>query len=388
MAKFCGKCGTRLDETTGLCPKCHAGRVPAAGKKPPKVRFRWIYLLIPCLTVLLLLGFIKVLPSSKNSPPQEPATEPQTSTFTTQKTPVPPAPSQLMSDYQTEGGGSGAAPTYTAFGSSIAKELVRSIRFLDTLSGAPAQAWDVSQAGDGSVLAWAVSGDSGLYDLYIAGEGGVRAPADCSYLFAEYRFLQTLEFNGAFYVENCRTMRGMFFHDQYLTGLDLSGWDTASVTDMSEMFSFCTSLKELDVSGFDTGSVTDMHSMFSRCETLKSLDLRSFDTSSVTDLNSMFFQSWQLEQLDVSSFDTARVTDMSFLFYSCALKELDLRSFDTRSVQNITGFLDGGTSPMTLKISEKFSPALLREAAGNNDRFLAEGGTINGRPWKTFLAEA
>ena len=22
MAKFCGKCGTRLDETTGLCPKC------------------------------------------------------------------------------------------------------------------------------------------------------------------------------------------------------------------------------------------------------------------------------------------------------------------------------------------------------------------------------
>ncbi len=22
MAKFCGKCGTKLDEKTGLCPKC------------------------------------------------------------------------------------------------------------------------------------------------------------------------------------------------------------------------------------------------------------------------------------------------------------------------------------------------------------------------------
>ena len=22
MAKFCGKCGEKLDETTGLCPKC------------------------------------------------------------------------------------------------------------------------------------------------------------------------------------------------------------------------------------------------------------------------------------------------------------------------------------------------------------------------------
>ncbi len=24
MAKFCGKCGTRSDETTGLCPNCDA----------------------------------------------------------------------------------------------------------------------------------------------------------------------------------------------------------------------------------------------------------------------------------------------------------------------------------------------------------------------------
>ena len=26
MAKFCGKCGTRLDETTGLCPNCDADK--------------------------------------------------------------------------------------------------------------------------------------------------------------------------------------------------------------------------------------------------------------------------------------------------------------------------------------------------------------------------
>lgn len=24
MAKFCGKCGAKLDETTGLCPNCNA----------------------------------------------------------------------------------------------------------------------------------------------------------------------------------------------------------------------------------------------------------------------------------------------------------------------------------------------------------------------------
>ena len=27
MAKFCGKCGARLDEKTGLCPNCHANEL-------------------------------------------------------------------------------------------------------------------------------------------------------------------------------------------------------------------------------------------------------------------------------------------------------------------------------------------------------------------------
>ena len=27
MAKFCGKCGTKLDEATGLCPNCDAEKI-------------------------------------------------------------------------------------------------------------------------------------------------------------------------------------------------------------------------------------------------------------------------------------------------------------------------------------------------------------------------
>ena len=27
MAKFCGKCGTKLDEVTGLCPNCDAEKM-------------------------------------------------------------------------------------------------------------------------------------------------------------------------------------------------------------------------------------------------------------------------------------------------------------------------------------------------------------------------
>lgn len=37
MAKFCGKCGTKLDETTGLCPKCDAGKMNKQTELPKSV---------------------------------------------------------------------------------------------------------------------------------------------------------------------------------------------------------------------------------------------------------------------------------------------------------------------------------------------------------------
>ena len=34
MAKFCGKCGSRLDEATGLCPNCDAKKIKQSVEKP------------------------------------------------------------------------------------------------------------------------------------------------------------------------------------------------------------------------------------------------------------------------------------------------------------------------------------------------------------------
>lgn len=293
----------------------------------------------------------------------------------------------LRSDYDVPSDGGEALPSYSVFGSDIEKERIASMKFLDSLSGAPRDAWDVSEAGDGSVLAWVTIRGDEQYDLYIAGEGGVWAPQDCTYLFAEYRWMESLDFNNAFFVENCETMQGMFFHDQRIKELDFSGWDTSTVEDMSKMFWFCSSMKQFDLSQFDTSSVTAMNEMFCRCEFLKKLDLSNFDTSSVTDMSSMFFQSWALEELNLSSFDTSRVTDISMMFFSCeSLKKLDISSFDTSSVEESMAIFSGGIHLSELKIGPKFDVSILREAADDMP-FMAEGGTLNGYPWETFLKQ-
>ena len=295
-----------------------------------------------------------------------------------------PMPAEYTASTDSENGVQ-LSPSYTVFGSDINREQITSLKFLDTLSGTPSDAWDVSQAQDGSVLAWVEPQNeaSTLFSLYIAGEGGVWAPEDCTYLLAYFRSMKSLDFNNCFYLENCRTMQGMFFRDGALEQLELpEDWDTSTVTNMSELFYSCSSIQELDVGVLDTSAVKTMEYMFARCESLHTLDLRTFNTSQVTNMGSMFFQSCQLSDLDVSSFDTSQVTNMDWMFYCCNLEKLDLSSFDTSQVES--AMLLWEAPPAVLKeltVGENFDLPLLRENAAP-----AAGGTINGQPWEDFLS--
>ena len=120
------------------------------------------------------------------------------------------------------------------------RENVYTLTFLSTLENAPSNAWDVSEAGDGSVLAWMVSGN-----LCIAANGKIAPNSDASYTFAYFTNLKKIDFGDCF--------------------------DTSNVTDMSCMFVNCSSLTELDLSSFNTSKLINMSNMFSGCDALKNL---------------------------------------------------------------------------------------------------------------------
>ena len=157
-----------------------------------------------------------------------------------------------------------------------------------------------------------------------------------AYYYPEFRFLTSLDLSG-FDTSSVTKMSYMFYECSGLLSLDLSGFDTSSVTDMSHMFRRCSSLTSLDLRGFDTSSVTDMSGMFGGCWGLTSLDLSGFDTSFVTDMGSMFRGCSGLTSLDLSGFDTSSVTNMSYMFSYCSgLTSLDLSGFDTSYVTNMS----------------------------------------------------
>ena len=208
---------------------------------------------------------------------------------------------------------------------------VKTLTFQSSLQNVPSSAWDVSEAGDGSVLAWMDNGD-----LYVAADGAIAPNSDASWLFHKFVNLKTINFGNCFVTSSVTRMSGMFGGCSSLTGLDLSCFETSTVTDMYGVFSSCGSLTHLDLTSFDTSNVTDMSSMFDGCRSLTSLDLTSFDTSSVTDMGSMFNDCMSLPHLNLTSFDTSKATDMAFMFSGCnSLTRLDLSNFDTSNVTNM-----------------------------------------------------
>ena len=134
--------------------------------------------------------------------------------------------------------------------------------------------------------------------------------------------------------------------------LDLSGFNTSNVTNMSQMFARMSNLTTLDLSNFDTSKVTNMSYMFENMYNLTTINLSSFDTSQVTDMHSMFFEISNLTTLDLSSFDTSQVTDMSSMFSGMRdLATLNLSNFDTSKVTDMRSMFSGMRDLATLNLS-------------------------------------
>ena len=130
-------------------------------------------------------------------------------------------------------------------------------------------------------------------------------------------------------------MQRMFLNCTKLENLDLSSFDTSSITNFEKIFYHCTSLKSLNVSNFNTSNVTNFYDMFNGCSSLKELDVSGFDTSKAVSMGNMFSGCSSLESLDVSHFNTSNVKGMQNMFSSLKCS-LDLSNFDTSNVDNLS----------------------------------------------------
>lgn len=128
-----------------------------------------------------------------------------------------------------------------------------------------------------------------------------------------------------------------FFYRSQAKEIDLQGFDTSNVTDMTSMFDMSKSTIINLGDKFDTSNVTNMYAMFSNSsvQTINFGD--KFDTSNVTDMRCMFinFQATSINLGD--KFDTSNVTDMDVMFTGSEATSINLgNKFDTSNVTNMS----------------------------------------------------
>ena len=261
------------------------------------------------------------------------------------------------------------------FGSSWKREQIQKIVFTDTPAGK--DAWDVSEAGDGSVM-MQVEEEEGKTVLTVHASPALRLPEGANRMFQGYAALEAVEWNGLvdfsgvrvsdFMFEQCVSLTemdlrgmdlrklqsagGMFQNCSGLRTLHLDGVKLDSLTNLMGTFAECHPLRSLDLSGFNTSRVVWMTGLFQGCQSLEELDLSTFDTSRVREMQDMFAYCHQLETLTLGTFDTSRVTNMHGMFALCgSLKELDVSKINTSRAEDLGSMFEGCSSLLTLDVS-------------------------------------
>ena len=214
---------------------------------------------------------------------------------------------------------------------------------------------------DTEILGWFDSASETFYYYSLADK--VELNSNCLYMFLDHVNLADIELSG-FDTRSVTNMQGMF-RNTGLTSLDLSSFNTENVTDMAGMFYDVKNLTNLDLTPFNTSNVTDMHYMFTNMSSLTSLNLSHINTSKVTNMTGMFWGVKNLPTLDLSKFDTRNVTDMSQMFFQVEkLANLDLSSFDTSKVTTMFDMFNSMKSLTNLKFSKKFNTGQVQNMQG------------------------
>lgn len=132
-------------------------------------------------------------------------------------------------------------------------------------------------------------------------------PTDCSYMF--YRSMTPYLCNWD--TSKVTDAQRMFEYAKITTLTNTENWDMANVTNMSNMFSSCTSL--MDISGlanWDVSNLTNMSNMFSGSIITDVSPITKWKIPKVTNLSNIFNNCTKIVEIDLSGWDTSKVTDM------------------------------------------------------------------------------
>lgn len=180
---------------------------------------------------------------------------------------------------------------------------------------------------------------------------------DMNHMFHSMASLKAFDLR-EFNTKKVTNMSGMFFGCQSLTEIDIENFRTAEVTDMSGMFADCRKLAFIK-HRLNTNKVTTMKNMFGSCVNLTTMTPISHATATVKDISYMYSVCEKIAIIDLRYIDTKNVTDMCSMFAGCTnLKHIVVGDkWSTASLEKGNYIFDGCTN-LVGKLGTKYNPAI------------------------------
>ncbi len=123
-------------------------------------------------------------------------------------------------------------------------------------------------------------------------------------------------------VSNVTVLQSLFYGCSSLVSMDLSAWDTSSVTNASYLFANCTGLQDVQLhwDQTDTQNFITIQNMFQKCESLVSMEdsgVEDWVLPNVTEARSFFWQCTNLQTVDLSKWNPQNIVNLPFFFFEC-----------------------------------------------------------------------
>lgn len=139
-------------------------------------------------------------------------------------------------------------------------------------------------------------------------------------------------------VSKVTNMAGMFLTWRGASVLNIAGWDVSSVTTMADMFMdffFVSNFNE-DISGWNTASLQDVSGMFAQGAAVGggfNQPIGSWNTSNITTTKEMFWNNGGFNQ-PLNNWDTSSLTNCFRMFLNANSFNQPLNNWDTSNVTN------------------------------------------------------
>ena len=168
-------------------------------------------------------------------------------------------------------------------------------------------------------------------------------------------------------------VRNMFAGDKSLTIVDISGWDTSSVTNMTAMFA-------VDGSGSGNSQLTEI------------IGLGDLNVSNVTDMSNMFYGAGNMTYYSIENWNVSKVESFNHMFCdNKKLEYLDLSKWDVSSLKTIWNMFNDARSLTTVGDISHWNTINLIDAGGFLTRataFVGDNGTLDLSGWNTTNLKA